>query len=79
MFDDDADGGKWIPSILLRRSCFQHCVQGEKENLLTGCILITTRSKMRLSPMTKSELILEGEHYDYLAKLSLYEKNHSDK
>jgi hypothetical protein len=42
-----------------------------KENLLTGCIDYNTLQNAAFANDLKSELILEGEHYDYLAKLSL--------
>jgi hypothetical protein len=52
MFDDDEDGGKWIPSdneyygeVVLTLPIKR------KEHLLTGCTSTTTLQKMQLSPM----------------------------
>lgn len=54
MFDDDEDGGKWIPTdnAYYGEVVFNIAYKGEKKNLLTGCILITTPFKMRLSTTT---------------------------
>jgi hypothetical protein len=56
MFDDDADGGSGSSDNTYYGEVFNIAYKGEKEKTLTGCILITTRSKMRLSPMPKSEI-----------------------
>jgi hypothetical protein len=46
MFDDDADGGKWIPSDTYYGEVVFNIAYKAKRKPF-DCILITTRSKMR--------------------------------
>jgi hypothetical protein len=72
MFDDDEDGGKWIPS----------------DNEYYGEVVLTLPIKAKRTPFNwmyidynthkmqfanglQAELILEGEHYDFFMKLSI--------
>jgi hypothetical protein len=75
MFDDDEDGGKWIPSdneyygeVVLTLPIKR------KEQPLTGCTSTTTLQNAAFANGLQAELILEGEHYDFLAKLSIRNK-----
>lgn len=74
MFDDDEDGGKWIPSDFeyYGELVFNIEYKGEKEAPFDWMYvdyntLQNTANKNGL----QCELILEGEHYDYLARLSI--------
>jgi SAM-dependent methyltransferase len=74
MFDDDADGGKWIPSdnTYYGEVVFNIAYKGEKEKPFDWMYIdYNTLQNAAFANDLKSELILEGEHYDYLAKLSL--------
>jgi len=53
MFDEDEDGGKWIPSenSYYGEVVFNISYKGQKENHSTGCILIIILCKMRLLQM----------------------------
>jgi SAM-dependent methyltransferase len=74
MFDDDEDGGKWIPSdnAYYGEVVFNIAYKGEKEKPFDWMYIdYNTLQNAAFANGLKSELILEGEHYDYLAKLSL--------
>ena len=74
MFDEDEDGGKWIPSDndYYGEITFNISYKGEKEKPLDWLYLdYNTLQNAAFANGLKSELILEGEHYDYLAKLSI--------
>ncbi|MEZ7507291.1 class I SAM-dependent methyltransferase [Flavobacterium sp. Arc2] len=73
MFDDDEDGGKWIPSDnpYYGEVVFNIAYKGEKEKPFYWMYIdYNTLQNAAYANDLKSELILEGEHYDYLAKLS---------
>ncbi|MEZ7500719.1 class I SAM-dependent methyltransferase [Flavobacterium sp. Arc3] len=73
MFDDDEDGGKWIPSdnAYYGEVVFNIAYKGEKEKPFDWMYIdYNTLQNAAYANDLKSELILEGEHYDYLAKLS---------
>jgi SAM-dependent methyltransferase len=74
MFDDDEDGGKWIPSHneYYGEVVFNIAYKGEKENPFDWMYIdYNTLQNAAFANNLKAELLLEGEHYDYLAKLSL--------
>jgi SAM-dependent methyltransferase len=74
MFDDDEDGGKWIPSDneYYGEVVFNIAYKGEKEKPFNWMYIdYNTLQNAAFANGLKSELVLEGEHYDYLAKLSI--------
>lgn len=74
MFDEDEDGGKWIPSDkeYYGELTFSITYKGEKEDTFDWLYLdYNTLQNAAIANGLKCELILEGEHYDYLAKLSI--------
>lgn len=74
MFDEDEDGGKWIPSSndYYGELVFNISYKGEKEEPFDWLYLdYNTLQNAAIANGLKCELILEGEHYDYLAKLSI--------
>lgn len=74
MFDEDEDGGKWIPSDTeyYGELVFNISYKGEKESAFDWLYLdYNTLQNAAVANGFKCELILEGEHYDYLAKLSI--------
>ncbi|SHM22433.1 Methyltransferase domain-containing protein [Flavobacterium xanthum] len=73
MFDDDEDGGKWIPSKneYYGEIVFNISYKGEKEKPFDWMFIdYNTLQNAALDNGFQCQLILEGEHYDYLAKLS---------
>ncbi|AOC95165.1 Ubiquinone biosynthesis O-methyltransferase [Flavobacterium anhuiense] len=74
MFDEDEDGGKWIPSenYYYGELVFNISYKGEKEEPFDWLYLdYNTLQNGAIANGLNCELILEGEHYDYLAKLSI--------
>ena len=73
MFDNDEDGGKWIPSNgYYGELTFTIRYKNEKEDEFPWLYLdYNTLQNAAFANGLKSELIIEGEHYDYLAKLSI--------
>jgi SAM-dependent methyltransferase len=74
MFDEDEDGGKWIPSQneYYGETVFTISYKGEKEEALDWLFLdYNTLQNAAFANGLQCELILEGEHYDYLARLSV--------
>ncbi|MBF4465830.1 bifunctional 2-polyprenyl-6-hydroxyphenol methylase/3-demethylubiquinol 3-O-methyltransferase UbiG [Flavobacterium sp. LC2016-12] len=74
MFDEDEDGGKWIPSNndYYGELVFNISYKGEKEDPFDWLYLdYNTLQNAAIANGLKCELILEGDHYDYLAKLSI--------
>jgi SAM-dependent methyltransferase len=74
MFDDDEDGGKWIPSDneYYGEVVFNIGYKGEKEKPFNWMYIdYNTLQNAAFDNGLQAELILEGEHYDYLAKLSI--------
>jgi SAM-dependent methyltransferase len=74
MFDDDEDGGKWIPSDneYYGEVVFNIAYKGEKEKPFNWMYIdYNTLQNAAFANGLKAELILEGEHFDYLAKLSI--------
>lgn len=73
MFDNDEDGGKWIPSNgYYGELTFTISYKNETEDEFPWLYLdYNTLQNAAFANGLQSELILEGEHYDYLAKLSI--------
>lgn len=74
MFDEDEDGGKWIPSEndYYGELVFNISYKNEKEEPFDWLYLdYNTLQNAAIANDLNCELILEGEHYDYLARLSI--------
>jgi SAM-dependent methyltransferase len=74
MFDEDEDGGKWISSEneYYGELIFEISYKGEKETPLDWLYLdYNTLQNAAHAIGLQSKLILEGEHYDYLAQLTI--------
>jgi cyclopropane fatty-acyl-phospholipid synthase-like methyltransferase len=74
MFDEDEDGGKWIPSDTeyYGEVIFNISYKGEKESAFEWLYLdYNTLQNAAIANGFKCEMVQEGEHYDYLAKLSI--------
>jgi len=73
MFDEDEDGGKWIPSDnYYGEVTFTVTYKKEKEDSFEWLYLdYNTLQNAAFDNGLKCELIMEGEHFDYLAKLSI--------
>lgn len=73
MFDDDQDGGKWIPSDnYYGELTFSISYKKETENDFPWLYLdFNTLQNAANDNGLKCEMIFEGEHYDYLARLTL--------
>lgn len=72
MFDEDEDGGKWIPSTnYYGELLYNVSYKGEHEAPFNWLYIdYNTLQNAANASGLQCELILEGEHYDYLAKLS---------
>ena len=73
MFDEDEDGGKWIPTDVdyYGEVVFDISYKGEKEEPFDWMYIdYNTLRNVAIANGLKCELILKGEHYDYLAKLT---------
>ena len=73
MFDDDEDGGKWITGEgYYGELTFTVSYKNETEVAFPWLYLdYNTLQNVAFANGLQCELILEGEHYDYLARLSL--------
>ncbi|KOP37743.1 class I SAM-dependent methyltransferase [Flavobacterium sp. WLB] len=74
MFDEDEDGGKWIPSETEYYGdlTFTISYKGEKEDTFDWLYLdYNTLQNAAIANGLKCELVTEGDHYDYLARLSI--------
>ena len=73
MFDDDEDGGKWIfGNGYYGELTFTVSYKNETENEFPWLYLdYNTLQNAAFANGLQSELILEGEHFDYLARLSV--------
>jgi len=72
MFDEDEDGGKWIPSEndYYGEVVFNISYKGEDETAFDWLYLdYNTLQNAAVANGLQCELILEGEHFDYLARL----------
>jgi 2-polyprenyl-3-methyl-5-hydroxy-6-metoxy-1,4-benzoquinol methylase len=73
MFDEDEDGGKWIPTDVnyYGEVVFDIAYKGEKEASFDWMYIdYNTLQNAAVANGLQCELILEGEHFDYLAKLT---------
>jgi SAM-dependent methyltransferase len=71
MFDDDEDGGKWIPSNgYYGELTFTISYKNQKEATFPWLYLdYNTLQNAANANGLQCELVMEGEHYDYLARL----------
>lgn len=72
MFDEDEDGGKWIPSeSYYGELTFTVTYKNEKEDTFPWLYVdYNTLQNAAHANGLNCELVTEGEHYDYLAKLT---------
>lgn len=73
MFDEDEDGGKWIPmySDYYGELIFNVSYKGEQEEPFDWLYLdYNTLQNACISQGLKCEFILEGNHFDYLARIT---------
>jgi SAM-dependent methyltransferase len=73
MFDEDEDGGKWIPTDVdyYGEVIFDIAYKGEKEASFDWMYIdYNTLQNAAVANGLQCELIVEGEHFDYLAKLT---------
>jgi len=73
MFDEDEDGGKWIPgdSTYYGEVQFKVSYKGETEKPFDWMYIdYNTLQNAAINNGLSCKLIVEGEHFDYLAKLS---------
>lgn len=73
MFDDDEDGGKWIPGEgYYGELTFTVSYKNETEVSFPWLYLdYNTLQNAAFANGLQCEMLMEGEHYDYLAKLSI--------
>jgi SAM-dependent methyltransferase len=74
MFDEDEDGGKWIPTDVdyYGEVVFDITYKGEKENAFDWMYIdYNTLQNAAFANGLRCELIKEGEHYDYLAQIKI--------
>jgi SAM-dependent methyltransferase len=73
MFDEDSDGGKWIAGDKYYGELeFTITYKGEKEAPFPWLYMdYNTLQNAAVANGLQGELVLEGEHYDYLARLTL--------
>ncbi|MDX1362583.1 class I SAM-dependent methyltransferase [Arenibacter latericius] len=77
MFDEDEDGGYWIPEDMdyYGEVNFIMEYKGQKSDRLPWLYIdYNTLQRAANSNNLSCELVYEGEHYDYLAKLTLLEE-----
>ena len=72
MFDEDSEGGKWISGDAYYGELeFTISYKGEKEAPLPWLYMdYNTLQNAAVANGLQCELLLEGEHYDYLARLT---------
>ena len=71
MFDEDEDGGHWISNdaAYYGEVTFDISYKGEKEERFDWLYIdYNTLQNAAFANGLKAELVLEGEHYDYLAR-----------
>jgi SAM-dependent methyltransferase len=74
MFDEDEDGGKWIPTDVdyYGEVIFDIAYKGEKEASFDWMYIdYNTLQNAAVANGLQCELILEGEHFDYLAQIKI--------
>ena len=72
MFDEDEDGGKWIPSEheYYGEVVFNISYKSEKEDAFDWMYIdYNTLQNAAIANGLQCEMLLEGEHFDYLARL----------
>ena len=74
MFDEDEDGGKWITgNNYYGELTFTVSYKNETEDTFPWLFLdYNTLQNAAFANGLQCELILEGEHYDYLARLFVW-------
>ena len=72
MFDEDEDGGKWIPSeSYYGELTFTLTYKNEKEDTFPWLYVdYNTLQNAAHANGLNCELVIEGDHYDYLAKMT---------
>jgi len=71
MFDQDDDGGKWVPSNdYYGELVFDVTYKGETDSFPWLYVDINTLTNAASANGLHCELVTEGEHYDYLARLT---------
>jgi len=73
MFDEDEDGGKWIPmySDYYGELIFNVSYKGEQEEPFDWLYLdYNTLQNACIAQNLNCELVTEGEHFDYLARIT---------
>ena len=73
MFDEDEDGGKWIPSEheYYGEVVFNISYKSEKEDAFDWMYIdYNTLQNAASANGLQCELVLEGEHFDYLARIT---------
>ena len=73
MFDEDEDGGKWIPGNgYYGELTFTIQYKGETEETFPWLYIdYNTLQNAAIANGLNCELVMEGEHFDYLARLTL--------
>jgi hypothetical protein len=73
MFDEDSEGGKWIPGAAYYGELeFTISYKGAKEVPFPWLYMdYNTLQNAAIANGLQCELILEGDHFDYLARLTL--------
>ena len=73
MFDDDEDGGKWIPGdAYYGELTFTISYKNQTEDTFPWLYLdYNTLQNAALANGLQCELVMEGDHFDYLARLTL--------
>ena len=73
MFDEDSDGGKWIAGDKYYGELeFTITYKGEKESSFPWLYMdYNTLQNAAVANGFQCELVLKGEHYDYLARLTV--------
>jgi SAM-dependent methyltransferase len=73
MFDEDEDGGKWIPSDnYYGELTFSLQYKNEKEDDFPWLYMdYNTLQNVAIANGLKCQLLMEGDHYDYLAQLTI--------
>jgi SAM-dependent methyltransferase len=73
MFDEDEDGGKWIPSYnYYGELTFSLQYKNEKEDDFPWLYMdYNTLQNVAIANGLKYQLLMEGDHYDYLAQLTI--------
>lgn len=74
MFDEDKDGGKWISGAAYYGELeFTITYKGQKEAPFPWLYLdYNTLQNAAIANGLQCELVLKGEHYDYLARLTIW-------